>query len=219
MTQIFEPHNSSFGDQWATVNCLLHMSLMRGEPVHLHHRSPEMGELHAEIVSVLDSPGRLVLTPQPFNAKIDGYSIWSTPYFPTRRRWNFADTHGPLVVQVDGVSVAEQKNPSEAELVRLADVLRELVPDREIVLLGKHLGVSACVELAASAFCFLGVCSGISHLCHSVGVPLFLLEYQLHVVTCHRGKEYRACRGALDFREKLFRWINYLRDIGHPDAV
>jgi hypothetical protein len=212
MPDIIEPHNFAFGDQWATINLCLHRSLLRGETVRLHHRTAAMGALHREIVDVLDSPGKLELTPEPFTRSLDGYSVWSTPYFPTQRRWSIAGEHRTVTIQVDGRSAASDKNPDAREQVRLAEVLRELVPDLEIVTLGDHLSVAECVEQAARSAFFLGVDSGMAHLCHSVGVPVFLLEYRLPVVTCHRGKSYRLCQGANDFREKLLRWRNYLRD-------
>jgi hypothetical protein len=213
MPDIFEPHNHAFGDQWATVNLCLHRSILRGETVHLHHRTPAMAALHEEIVAALDSPGRLELTPEPFTRSLDGYSVWATPYFPTHRRWSIGETHSTVTIQMDGRSAASAKNPTEEEQVRLAAVLRELAPDLEIVPLGAHFSVAECVEQAAKSAFFLGVDSGMSHLCHSVGVPVFLLEYNLPVVTCHRGKSYRLCRGARDFREQLHRWNNYLRDV------
>jgi hypothetical protein len=175
-----------------------------------------MGALHREIVDVLDSPGTLELTAEPFTRSLDGYSVWATPYFPTHRRWSITDEHTTVTLQVDGRSSAKDKNPSEAEQVRLAEALREQVPGLEIVTLGDHLSVAECVEQAAKSAFFLGVDSGMAHLCHSVGVPIFLLEYALPVVTCHRGKSYRLCRGAADFREKLLRWNNYLHDVRGP---
>src|SRR5690349_11364598 len=142
MQPIFAPHHSSFGDQWATVNFCLHRSLLRRVIVRLLHRTPTMGALHRELICVLDSPGRLALTPEPFNRSLDGYSVWATPYFSTRRRWRINEDHRTVTVQVDGRSSASDKNPNAEEQVRLAAVLRELAPELEIVPLGSHLSVA-----------------------------------------------------------------------------
>ena len=42
----------------------------------------------------------------------------------------------------------------------------------ETTTLGKHLSERECVYIAADNALFVGVDSGMSHLCHSVGVPI-----------------------------------------------
>jgi hypothetical protein len=65
---------------------------------------------------------------------------------------------------------------------------------------------------------FVGVDSGMSHLCHSVGLPIFLLEYGLPTATVHSGKAHTLCKGYDDFVQRFDHFIGYLHDVGFPDA-
>ena len=80
-----------------------------------------------------------------------------------------------IAYQLDGASNADTKNPTPAEQERLL----RFAPGYEMVRLGKHLSVRQCVEIAAGCDLFVGVDSGMMHLCYAVGVPVFLLCNQM----------------------------------------
>jgi hypothetical protein len=218
--EIHSPHNHSFGDQWATINYYLNMSVMKRKRIRMASQlnGVSLYRLHKEILDAIDSPGEIELTQSEPTVGVDGYDVWSAPYFPTKRRWNASSKHKYVCVQFDGQHAAQATNPSPEEERSILRYLAERCPGFETVRLGKHLSVRECVDIAADSAFFVGVDSGMSHLCHSVGVPIFLLEYGLATGTTHSGKAHTLCKGYDDFVVRLDRYIGYLRSAGLPDA-
>ncbi len=215
---IHEPWHSLFGDQWGTINMMAHRAAATGRPVRLHS-PPHLRRLHLEIIDVPQLPFEscIELTDEPWTVQTNGFDVWATPFCPTKDSWSFADQHPYVTYQIDGVSSAQDKNPDAQDAELLLGMLYRsgFAPVR----LGAHLSVAQCVQAVVESVFFVGVDSGMSHLCHSVGVPMFLLEYKLPVVTTHRGKAYIQCQGVGDLlRWKLPTWIDYLRAVGHPDG-
>ncbi|MPZ37431.1 MAG: glycosyltransferase [Rhizobiales bacterium] len=219
--EVYSPHNFSFGDQWATINFYLNMSVMKRQRIRLASvlNGVSLHRLHKEILDVLDSPGEIELTLAEPTVGVDGYNVWNAPYFPTKNRWDASRRHKYVCMQFDGQSFGQVKNPTleEERLIRrfLQDRCHGLAP----MILGKHLSVQECVDIATDSALFVGVDSGMSHLCHSVGVPIFLLEYSLPTVTAHNGKTHILCKGYDDFASRFDRYVNYLHAAGLPDAL
>ncbi len=212
--RIFTPWNSGFGDRFATIQLLSHLAAAQYSPENRVVLSDGgLGPLHRAIVSTLDAPIRIDLTDEPGNTSLDGYDVWATPFFPTQRQWLWNRKYKSFTYQFDGIS-SPQKNPSDRDTHRILD---SLINDYRLVAIpvGKHMTVAECVEAMANSAFFIGCDSGMSHLAHSVGLPLFLLEYGLPVVTCHRGKSYIHCQGAGDFLDwKLPAWWHYRKFLG-----
>ncbi len=208
--RIFTPHNAGFGDRLATIQLLAHLAV-HDDRVVLSDGG--RGALHTEIYNVLDLPRPFKLTYEPGNTPLDGYDIWATRFFPTVTRWDWRAQHSYAVYQFDGVSSPE-KNPSVQDQELILKALFQKYNLRSYSL-GAHKSVAENVRLLADAALFVGCDSGMSHLAHSVGTPLFLLEYGLPVVTCHRNKEYILCAGAGDMLDwKLPTWARYRNFLG-----
>ena len=210
---IYQPWHNGLGDQWATINLLLKLAEVTGNKVFLSRLSngQNLGELHDQIIPQLRAPTSLLLSStEPGNTELDGFNVWATPFYPTRKVWDWKKKHGHYCYQFDGIS-APDKNPSAAEQIKITD---QILYQHHGLRLGKHYTVAQCVEYLAGASFFVGCDSGMSHIAHSVGVPVFLLQYGLPVVTCHRGKSYLLCEGADDFHAKLTRWLGYRKFLG-----
>ena len=166
--------------------------------------SPGSGRrLAREILDLLDLPRPL---PVVTDASIEevfvpGQVPW---YFPltisARMRWRGwgRGLHRRIVYQLDGVSCAEAKNPPAGDVARLL----EFAPGFEMVPLGKHLSLRQCVELAAESDLFFGVDSGMLQLCYAVGVPVFLIGYQMsamHLLHWHGDRHAVHCSETIDF--------------------
>jgi hypothetical protein len=217
--EIYSPHNFSFGDQWATINYYLNMSLMKGQRIRvasLFH-GVNLQRLHKEILDVLDSSGAVELTLSEPTVGVDGYNVWSSPYFHTKKRWERRQKHKYICMQFDSKS-SPAANPTPEEELMIRTFLKERCHGVEAITLGKHLSIHECVDIAADSILFVGVDSGMSHLCHSVGVPIFLLEYGLPTITTHAGKAHVLCKGFQDFVGWFDRYANYLHAAGVPDA-
>lgn len=210
---IIEPWNNGLGDQWATINLSIQMAYERGKPVLLHS-PPRLRKLHEEILAVLDYTEFLGVCPveltiNPPTLRLDGYNLWATEYQPTLPRWHRSAIKPVMCVQFDGQSNAADKNPPQEEQ---AEILHwGLDNGLTCVGLGKHMSIAECVNDLSTCTLFVGSCSGMSHVAHSVGCPTYILEYGQPVVTCHRNKNYVLCKGAGHFIQQANNWMNYLR--------
>ncbi len=126
--------------------------------------------------------------------------MWGSPYFPTRMRWSHRRS-GIVTYQFDGRSSAHIKNPTPQEVKDFFSwtVDRGLQP----VAVGSHLSMSECVRLMSISEFFVGVCSGMATLAHSVGVPTYILEYELKVAWWHGSNPITVCQGVRDLAEKV----------------
>lgn len=221
---IYEPWNSGLGDRWATMNLLMAMADQQHAPVCLHS-SGERSHLNDEIIGSLATSGSIVATDRPATHRLDGYSVWAAPSARVRRVWLPYMAHQLVCYHFDGLSSAAEKNPNQEELNTLLRALSSsgFAP----IALGPHLSIDQAIQVMCSSAFFVGVDSGFSHIAHSVGLPTFLLEFELPIITCHRGKPFIQCgsrhegRYAVEefLRHKLPTHVDLLRFIGHPDGA
>lgn len=216
---VFAPWNAGLGDQWATISLLLHRWAVSAQfRPSLLHSPAHLRSMHYAIgAELLNGVNGVKLVDAPPTHQLAGFDVWACPVWPTNVRWQPYERHAFATYQFDGISAARDKNPTEIDQALILQRLDAWgIPTLP---LGKHLTLRECTQyLAASSF-FVGCDSGMSHLAHSVGTHCFLLEYNLPVVTCHRGKAYIQCAGTEDFlRHKLPTWIDYLRFIEHIDG-
>lgn len=223
---IYQLHNSGLGDHWASLSLLASMSIRTGQHVGYTAALPAKRARAHEIIRLLDLPDAAYLVqyvdpPESQLRLLDGFHVWSTPYYPTRLRWSSgrdARSPGYVCAHFSGESSGDLKNPSIAEQTSILSwVARQG--------LGLHLlgnpaePLGSVVDKLASCALFVGCDSGFSHIAHSVGCPTYLLEYDLPVVTCHRHKSYVLCRGAAEFAHQADRWLDlrrYLRSLIPP---
>ncbi len=192
------PWRFNLGDHWMTVNYLITRSYILREEQLLsrYQHGKDYGPRFAEMLSLINGPERssVVLVDEPGQQEPDGFDVWTGPAWPTHKRWN-ARCHktGYICYQFDGISSAECKNPPEQDL---DNILRDIYRSR---LSGHMLGMGSTlenvVEHLSVASVFVGVDSGMSHLAHSVGCPVIIVEYGLPVITCHRCKHFLHVRG------------------------
>ncbi len=214
MNTIFIPWNNGFGDQWATINLLLHRAsaMQKTQRLSRLQNGQDLGRMQEEILASLDAPPWVNLVPEPGNTPLNGFNVWATPYFPTKTQWCWRSCPSYAVCQFDGQSNASGKNPSLADQEEIVAALKEWGLD--IIHIGKHLSVADCVFAAVGAALFVGADSGMLHLCHSVGVPRFILQYSQPIVTTNRGKAYILCECAKDFKVNLKCWMEYRTFLG-----
>jgi hypothetical protein len=159
--------------------------------------------LAREIIEVLDDPFPLSLdTSKPIDLVYvpDCWPWHFHHHVRTKFRWKGwrQGRSRRIAYQFDAMSNADRKTPSPAEHEQLLN----FAPGYEMVRLGKHLSVRQCVETAADCDLFVGVDSGMIHLCYAIGVPVFLLCYQMdHLVLFkwHGSNHAIHCLGAQDF--------------------
>ncbi len=210
------PWNTGLGDHIATIQLLLHRAEASREISDLStlQHGEDFSSRMAEICSLIPlARSSLRLLKKPGDTPLDGFHVWATPFKPIADPWYWRGVHKYVTYQFDGVS-SPQKNPSPEDQRILLDRLQR-VYGFDCIPLGRGKTLSQCVELLAASHFFVGCDSGMSHLAQMVRVPIFLLEYDLPVVTCHRGKPYRLCSGVGDFLDhKLPNYLSYRKFLG-----
>lgn len=192
-TPTWAPWHFNLGDHWATVNYLITRSYILREEQQLSRfqHGVDYGARFVEMLALIDGPERssVVLVDEPGTHEPDGFDVWASPAWPTKPRWSLLGNH-QVCYQFDGVSSAESKNPSPQDLDRILEAI-----GTDGIRLGNHQTLTDIVALLSKSSLFVGVDSGMSHIAHSVGVPVLIVEYGLPVITCHRGKHFKLARG------------------------
>lgn len=188
-----------FGDWWCATNWFLRESEKTKQPTTvIYHR----GVL--EISKELHSNGSINFTEQPGN-KEPKYGEYEVDYYPTKIRWKpTIKPHYRICYQLDGRSYENQKNPPPGDIEKLTT----FIPDYKFTYIGLPYSVHDCINIAAQSDLFIGICSGMSHLVHSVGTPMFLIEYKYGLDRAHKRKKYTKCFGTDDCIEKVKESIN-----------
>lgn len=195
-TSVWAPWRFNLGDHWATINYLITRSWLLKEEILLsrYQHGQDFKTRFEEILNLLDAPkgAKVVIVDYPGTHEPEGEDVWTSPYWPTKVRWapgrRFYGTY-----QFDGISSAKDKNPYREDEVDIVETIHDL--GLSPLRLGKHLSLWECATALSNSGCFVGCDSGMSHLAHSVGVPMYLVEYKLPIITAHRNKHFIHCRG------------------------
>ena len=172
------------GDTWATVSYLLRESERTERPVKVHRYSGthDQSNLILRIArSSRHRDGSLIVTdesPSMFPATAD---VWNSRLLPTKRRWNPDPKVKIIGYQFDGASRPSLQNPPSTDLQRLLG----WAPDYQFIKLGKPMTLEAIALTLVQCHMYLGICSGISYLAHSVRVPSVIIEYNTPDVRLH----------------------------------
>lgn len=210
---IYQLWNGGLGDHWASINLLGRIAESQRTAVHFESK-PEHRGRHVQIFGELNLEGYNVVPVHMAATKgLDGFDVWAAQYFKTRRQWCHVTVEPMVCVHFDGESSAADKNPDRFDQ-RLVEQWCAGVKMEPVYLTGK-LDIHTIVSLLSRCALFVGCDSGMSHIAHSVGCPVYLLEYNLPVVTCHRHKNYVLCRGAGEFAHQATNWVRHLRYLGY----
>lgn len=195
------------GDLWGSINWLVNLGISENRKIKLssNHHGFDVSARLRDIIDVLDIPNLIEIVDCPGKIGMDQYNFWTTKYHPTKVRWKNV-YENKFCYQFDGASNNWRKNPPPEDI----DKLTSWCDKESFIQLGKHLSIKQCVELASESSMFFGVCSGMSHLCHSVGLPVFILEYGLFVPPFHVNKKYTRCCGTKKFLEEAEKFKKHL---------
>lgn len=202
-TPTWAPWRFNLGDHWATVSYLITRSYILREEQQLsrYQHGVDFKERFQEILTLLQGPERssVSLVDEPGTHEPDGYDVWAAPAWPTKPRWSPPKAgNNQVCYQFDGVSSAESKNPPPQDMDRILEAIGQ-----GGVRLGNHQTLAQIVALLSESSLFVGVDSGMSHIAHSVGTPVIIVEYQLPIITCHREKHFKHVRGTAELLEAI----------------
>jgi Glycosyltransferase family 9 (heptosyltransferase) len=200
-------YDGGFGGVWAATSLMLQLSAQADRPVY--YAGDDLRPL--AIAPFLHSPGTIqascaepdVLFIHPSHhdayARLKGFLpvrllrwrvAFARLYCRTTATWHGAGSRRIAYQFVPGKEGAKSCKPGQIEQFEPAVRALGYTPVR----LGAHLGIAGSIKHAAAAELFVGVDSGMSHLCHSVGTPVHLLRNDHPADTIaimHRGNRYR----------------------------
>jgi len=188
---VVAPYNRCFGDCWAVLNHAIRRSILRKKTVwvsdcvcagaHMVPGLPSRGEYVGSLVQEqLDE----LATPSTADVKVASKVVLEPrkitveefvhPYYPAKHRWKFGP-YGRICIQTDNSQTPENCARSFKRHER--EALYKWLEGKNYVILGKPMSTSQCAEIATTSDVFIGMDSGMSHLCHSVGIPMLLLDW------------------------------------------
>lgn len=203
ITPVWSPWHFNLGDHWATVNYLVTRSFTLREEQLLsrYQHGVDFKPRFTEILGVLDMPERssVVITDEKGTHEPEGFDIWAGFFWATKEKWDPFKHENKICYQFDGISSADDKNPSPEDEARILSACSK----HTVVRVGKDMTLEQVVHEMATSAVFIGCDSGMSHIAHSVGVPMILVEYKLPIVTTHRHKNYKTARGTNEMLQIL----------------
>jgi hypothetical protein len=210
MPEIIGPFTPCLGDSWALVSHAARTSVLEKRQVEVSAHTissaasnpgiPRRGQCIrgklAEILAVLNvGEGRVTIVDDAATSMrritVDAFPH---PYPPTRRRWD-GGGGGRACYQLSNNQLPEHcdRAPSRREREEIEQWLGAEFD--EVIRLGANRSIFECVEVAASSELFVGMDSGMSHLCHSVGVPVLIKEW-VDLDKHHPSKEFQRFSSA-----------------------
>lgn len=200
-------YDGGFGGVWAATSLMLQLSEQAEKPVY--YAGDDLRPLamvpfmqsSGTIQASCARPNLLFIHPSHHAtyAGLKGFMpahllrwrvAFARPYRQTTTRWHGAGSRRIAYQFVPGKEGAKSCKPGQIEQFEPQVRALGYTP----VALGAHLGIAGSIKHAAGAELFVGVDSGMSHLCHSVGVPVHLLrndQAAATIDTMHRGNAYR----------------------------
>lgn len=152
----YNPLNDKLGDNWAFVNWAYHKTIkIYADPKIL------------EIIPLLNGEPKFTLIEER-GTKTPDTQIFNIKYFPTKIRW-IPNKSNLIVYQLDSISFKHYVTEEE-----ILPILKSRFKDYEFIRLNKEKSLSECIDMASISSCYIGTSSGMSHVMHSVGVPMFL---------------------------------------------
>jgi len=165
----------AFGDSLGWMSFVCRLSEISGKPIKLS-RLPSTCENIRK--SILDTTGtyEIVKSNNIFflpGATKGGYrEVYSRLFMPAKKLWQ-ANKNKLVAVQFGKRGQMDRRLQDPKDEERIIKALES--KGYTIKQLGGTLGDIGCMELAAECEFFVGTCSGMSHLCHSVGTPVHML--------------------------------------------
>lgn len=199
MMPVYDAPGTGFGDLWAALGYVARRNAGISTCIHGKNVRARLEEMRA---LMKDGVLRVRIEDVP-PTKSMHMDCWG------EERWPSIFPHAPsaktvIAFQFDGRSSDGEKNPLFSDM-RLFHTWAE-AQGIETISVGLPLSMQDCALRLSQATAFVGVCSGMSHLAHSVkGLPVYLLQYQLDVAWWHGKNPFEVCNGVGAFIELFSR--------------
>jgi hypothetical protein len=188
------------GDIWTSICYLIKLSDQTKQPTTISaidkYGGNQTNTLN-EIINLFNANNKIHIT-QKLPTRPLTFDIWRQPTLKIpNKQWQRKKYHR-ICYQLDGISNAIKKNPPPGDIPRLTNFINGY----EFIKLGRPLTIIQNIEELLHCDLFFGVCSGISFIAHSVGCPVFLIQYSHQLDSWHQNKSYFKCNGTDDLIAK-----------------
>ena len=136
------------------------------------------------------------------------------PYYRTKLKWEdkiFINKRKSLKRPIIAIQIDSQnkyflpdKFFKKQEIFKFKQWIISTFSDFDIREIGNPLTAAQSVETACLSSLFIGICSGQSHLCHSVGVPMLLRNWGGNMLAYfHPNKSYESFHSVEEMKTKI----------------
>lgn len=176
------------GDVWAFVNYCLMTGQVNVSTIADNGESIRSKLL--EISSLFDSNHKLILHDKicTHYDVVDEFACWQMPYIKTKIRWSGVESKTVSTQLTGGRLHADLKNLSPEFNSKILSEIK--LGGYDHIELGINYTLEECVSIIAGSRFFIGIDSGMSHVAHSVGVPMVLVKNKLEFSQYHVNKNY-----------------------------
>lgn len=188
-TLVYETQSTHLGDCWASVNWALAESERIGKTIRLSEYSDPggfiasgeslgyVGKMIREMEAILDHHGSIEVVRELAQRKIDSDSALGSQYLPIRGGWKGRRSKHVACQLGAGGSPQQNLGPHEGGRIAMALHQHGFTP----VKLGKPSSIAESVEAMRECCMFVGIDSGMSHIAHSMGLPVHILKANVPV--------------------------------------
>jgi hypothetical protein len=153
---------SHLGDVWASTSYIL----KNGGQLVQSRRS--ITHKMKECADLMEHDRPMIFTKRAPTEQLGSW-VFKEKYLPTKQRWD--PTENWIAYQFDGRS-HHHKNLSRNQEHEILSAIRRR--GFKPVRLGGHISLMECVDILSRSHMFVGVDSGMSHIAHSVRIPMIL---------------------------------------------
>lgn len=210
---IYQLHNSNLGDHWSSYSLMTVLGMRHRTRYRLGtwnaggnytQRLEEIQELFGE------QEFRPILVQAEGEKKVDAWLNWAFPALEVdaRYRWRIDRCQKKVCYQFDGISAAEDKNPSPV----MSFAIKMFFKERgfKLTRLGGHITLKEAVQHLSECSLFVGCDSGFSHIAHSVGCPTYMYEGTLPFWHVHRLKQMDVFKDIPELTMRVEKWLEFL---------
>jgi hypothetical protein len=201
---------ANLGDNWVSLGAVLRLATKVNDVVHVSTQyKTKKGKVldiqHRidEILPLIDGPKDKL----KFHNVIPNKRApkkWAGKSTITKTVWDQSKVEKIITYQLDGKWRADKKNPPNGDVEKLISFL----DDYKFVKLGADVSINESVDLLSRSKCFIGICSGFSHIAHSVKTPLFLIKYSMDTLgKYHNNKPYILCKDTEETIDKVTKYV------------
>lgn len=214
MSKVYRMYGRGLGDCWSHLSYLISLAVSTGKVLKVSKwywkgdKKRDVGKKLEEMLPLFEYSHMIELVEQdPTEEKIPAAVASSYPLVRSIHHWRPWHRSSPrtIVFQFDGKTHKGKNFSDPADEQRMLSIMIDngYVPIR----LGGHLPLKTCIKYASRASMFVGVESGMGHLCGSVGLPLVYIQNSMprdHWKRIHSNKHYTLLGGVNEFRDFLF---------------